>query len=1240
MSQDERTDIPDSILPYLNEIAERLWSGHAAVMVGAGFSRNAKPSSTSGSEFPNWQQLGDVFYKKTYGVDPDGKAKYLSVLKIADEMQAALGRPALDQALRETIPNYDYEPSQLHVKLLEFPWADVFTTNYDTLLERACISVSSPRYDIVVNKEDLVYSEKPRIVKLHGSFPSERPFIITEEDYRRYPKDFAPFVNTVQQALLENTLCLIGFSGDDPNFLQWIGWIRDNLGSQNSPKIYLIGVLSLSEAQKKLLEQRNVVLVNMSGCQGVEGNHYKGLDQFFDYLLSKKAEENRLGWPNVELSQPDSKSEKSEQVNKLLDVWTQQRLSFPGWVIVPEDRRNSLWNSTKHWINFISSKDQLPDTLDLEFAFELAWRLDKCLCPIFNEQVEYFEAILAKYLPSPGALLASDRLEESEKVYTVRVINNKESMVMCQHLLISLMRYYREEGLLEKWNTLNASATEIFEYLLPETVSRLYYERSLYSLFKLDIQKLKDTLSEWNANTSLPFLEAKKAGLLAEIGQVEEATNILGQSLKTIREKLNLKPITTDYSFVSQESYIMLLSHYIKSSVSFRRGLFRDDQRIRENFSDRWNNLKQYSCDPWNELKLFENSLGRPPVEKRDVTEKQGFDIGRITRTMHFDSFDGEALLAYNFLRFFEDAGIPFRIPHSNFGKKSAEGTLERISKYSPYWAMATVVRIGDAKVVDSIFNRESLQKMESKNIDKLVFGYIDSIERNIDEIKSGKRFHEDNFGIVLAMVVPEILSRLCCKCSDEARMRIFTFLLSVYRSEHRANYGGIRNLTERLLNSYSVEKLFQMIPGLLNFPVLDGVGHIEELEFVNPFRFVHIGKELVNDLQAPVIQNELVLILLEKASSGSPKAREWAILTLDHLNSLGLLGLAAVNKFADVLWSQTDAFGLPDNTGYYKFSFLDLPHPDSVNPAKLFKKFIISESFPIQKHNKSKGIPFTRGDVPLCRELIGSKSSIQWSAAELDTLFVRLVEWWDADKGYLKPDDARSPFGSITEEFRARFEQLIEVLEFVVAPRFSYKTKAMTKSSLLRLITEMGLAGLPVLRLESACLHIYREIQCDIQHKIEEALASREHGIVIDALQGTLGIIEKNCSKYIDFSPKQLINVLGQFVYWRKVVGLRSVLIVLTKVVSKYSNLFTIDLEAPILVGLHNILKDTIADMDGVGVAERLAIRQRAAGLAYVIFVHHTVQNVPVPDVILEWKSTCLSDDEFAEIRKQWLHT
>ncbi len=261
-----RQHIPEEIVLYLAEIAERLWSGHAAVMVGSGLSKNAKKSDASARDFPDWSQLGNVFYEKIYGKQPDDKQHYLNALKLADEVQAAFGRPVLDQLIHTHVPDKEYEPSELHVRLMELPWTDVFTTNYDTLLERACVNVASQKFDTVICKEDLVYSEKPRIIKLHGSFPSERPFIVTEEDYRKYPRDYAPFVNTVQQSLLENTLCLIGFSGDDPNFLQWIGWIQDNLGKNNSPKIYLIGIINLSHAQRRLLEQRNIALIDLSVC--------------------------------------------------------------------------------------------------------------------------------------------------------------------------------------------------------------------------------------------------------------------------------------------------------------------------------------------------------------------------------------------------------------------------------------------------------------------------------------------------------------------------------------------------------------------------------------------------------------------------------------------------------------------------------------------------------------------------------------------------------------------------------------------------------------------------------------------------------------------------------------------------------------------------------------------------------------------------------------------------------------
>ena len=144
MKKKEDNSIPKSIRPYLNEIAKRLWSRHAAIMVGSGFSKNAKSNDSLCSGFPDWHQLGDLFYEKIHGCKPDSDCKYLNVLKLADEVQAALGRPVLDQLLRENIPDTEYEPSVLHEKLLNLPWVDVFTTNYDTLLKIRIITPNIP----------------------------------------------------------------------------------------------------------------------------------------------------------------------------------------------------------------------------------------------------------------------------------------------------------------------------------------------------------------------------------------------------------------------------------------------------------------------------------------------------------------------------------------------------------------------------------------------------------------------------------------------------------------------------------------------------------------------------------------------------------------------------------------------------------------------------------------------------------------------------------------------------------------------------------------------------------------------------------------------------------------------------------------------------------------------------------------------------------------------------------------
>ncbi len=595
MTEPSPPQIPEELRPYLDTIADRLLSGHAAVMIGAGFSKNAAPPG-SRSEFPDWSQLGDRFYQRLHGHVPGPKDRYLQVPTLAHQVEAAFGRPALDRMLLDAIPDLQHEPSPLHAALLDLPWSDVFTTNYDTLLERARRSVISQRYDVVLKPDDLGHSNRPRIVKLHGSLPSERPFIITDEDYRRYPQDFAPFVNAVRQTLLENTLCLVGFSGDDPNFLQWVGWIRDNLGPQNVPRMYLVGVLDLSPSQRTLLEQRSIIPVDLSECPGNAGDHHQALRRFLDYLESRRAGDSQLDWPEA---RPETRSDDTRDVRQLVDLWRDQRRRYPGWVVLPEDLRRSLWRGTSHWTREMPAGDTLPGTLDLEFAFELTWRMDKCLCPIFDNQVQFLEATTDRYWPLADPDASLESLPPNGTGADATTLTSPAIRRRCHYVLLSLLRYYREEGLSAKWNDACTRILTIRPVLSPEDEARFCYERALFALFALSLEQLKTRLADWPRNDALPFWTAKRAGLLAEIGRLTEARRLLEHSLSAIRAKLNLTPTREDYTLVSQESFVMYLLQAVRLPLTFTTPDDSDIRRQRHEFRERWHVLKQYKCDPW-----------------------------------------------------------------------------------------------------------------------------------------------------------------------------------------------------------------------------------------------------------------------------------------------------------------------------------------------------------------------------------------------------------------------------------------------------------------------------------------------------------------------------------------------------------------------------------------------------------------------------------------------------------------
>ncbi|WPY99841.1 SIR2 family protein [Christiangramia sp. OXR-203] len=123
----------------------------------------------------------------------------------------------------------------------------------------------------VTKASELSIKRNKNIIKLHGTLRKnetygfdndiQKQYVIAQEDYDTYPVKHEAFTQLMRISLLQESYCLIGFSGDDTNFLEWIKWVREILRSKESTdddyQIYLIDVQASPIPKEKSLFYEN-----------------------------------------------------------------------------------------------------------------------------------------------------------------------------------------------------------------------------------------------------------------------------------------------------------------------------------------------------------------------------------------------------------------------------------------------------------------------------------------------------------------------------------------------------------------------------------------------------------------------------------------------------------------------------------------------------------------------------------------------------------------------------------------------------------------------------------------------------------------------------------------------------------------------------------------------------------------------------------------------------------------------
>lgn len=730
-----RKKLPSSVKMKLDHILRFLGASQkkASIMVGAGFSLNANRDSSA--DMKDWNGLGKMFYHSLFGENP-GPTTIIDPIRLASQIEACFGKNELNELILKSLPDDKITPGFLHYQLVKLPWRDIFTTNYDTLIERAAYK-ENPTFTVVTNRETLLYKPFPRIIKLHGSFKEIRPFVISEEDYRTYPQTHPEFVNTVRQSLIEGLLCLVGFSGNDPNFLGWIGWLRDVMGDNIAP-IYLVNVSSnLHESEVRLNQQRGISIIDLGWIsnKGKDDVYKERLDFFFTYL-TKGLNDEQIWNPNIKYRWSDT-----DNIQETIKDLRAIRKAYPGWLLLPAKYYSNFDNIINEmpFIDNKFSKWNLSDSVLVEFLYELDW-VNQITCSPFNH--EWFKESIAKLNNTIDTLPS----------------NLKRKLLS---LNISLLALYRDSYDKERFDTISAFIDKyISTQNASELVRRYTYEKSLFALVTLNRPALIGILNEWQPLDSDYLGILWKSSILLEIGgeYSKEAFELLSKSTKNI--KVELLMYNSSNELLSLQSISEQVLSIAKSQIFFTMD---NSGYLNENENLSFNRITEAF-----RLKLYSHKT-KPTVQRIHK-----FRIASFTTKKNFGGrgYKQEYLQSYRYLKTYERAGFPYGLPHLNINPEGISLALSKLFIYSLGVAISVLLRAQNKDINDEILNRELLSSISKESAKELfsIFFKADNYRNKASENKFNYELY-----------VLSILSRLSIKLDNDDLSQLLEAQLNSY---------------------------------------------------------------------------------------------------------------------------------------------------------------------------------------------------------------------------------------------------------------------------------------------------------------------------------------------------------------------------------------------------------------------------------------------------------------------------
>ncbi len=1072
-----------SASPAFRALARSLWRETelrgAALMVGAGLSRNAGLAAFDSPKPALWSDLLRVMRDE---LDLDRNTAP-GALKLAARYEEMFGRGRLEGLIRRLIPDASWVPGALHLRLLRMPWTDVLTTNYDTLLERGAERITEPAYEVVLTPTDLARTRAPRIVKLHGTLPSHTPFVITESDYREYPTRFAPFVNLARQVLIENDICMLGFSGDDPNFAAWTDWVRGEIAPY-SRTLFLVGILELTGETRDAYLGRGITPIDLAPfVPDVTGDRDERNAAALDLFLAALEDARRAppedwapmeGWPPTSGSPPDPNNPAgpwptvhdpdfaAPYVERCAPRWRAERLAYPGWIEPPPPVRSRLAWDLRQQLTALEHGRALARLDDpIGTVADVLWRADLVHASLYPFELAWIEPMLQA--ADPMRLRPADRWSIGR-------------------LLLRTHREAEDRVSFDRWR----------DWLVPtaerdgEIGALLAYEEALWARDHLDYGALAGGIDAVKGRD--PTWTLRRAMLFAELGKHDAVEAAL---LDAFRELKGLAARDRRSLWIrSRLAWAWFLANAL-TRVST------PDERIPEFVAekvmedDRLHRFDEGACNPWTCIEALDAAIADGEKQAQDdaAGPKSAFEPGVVRRPGLTLRTTPVATADRYGIRLADHVGIPLAV------KERVNVLQSRIAR--AVGIFADVDHIGSARVlvaasrgnkdlIEQRFNRIAVARL-----DQAIAGELFARTRRALDYALTLR-PPNNYWIARSQNFVELMSRLILRLPQADARTCFQFALALARHpnwRHPALFKPLGTLISRSLDAMAPADRADAALGLITFPLPSEVGAHVDMEWPEPSSHIQAGTERPWDDPR---WSDRIIQLIAAAEHGEQAEASNATLRLLHLSRNGLLSAEERVSFGRAFWSRRSRLGDPGLAwSIALYTVFETPAPDEdVRHSMLRRFFIGTTGEPTQ--------PST-GSMWLLRRMaeLQPAGSVRdyLSDQELLAVFGTLAAWRLPEPTKAMPDLIGA--GAIHERLG---QDVVAALTHAVLPALTAEQLGEARLTVLRnLVLEPPLPDHVILVPQSVWLGA---LDVDgATARLQEALLSRERRFVSAAL-------------------------------------------------------------------------------------------------------------------------------------------